>query len=114
MLNAAVAAGNDVAAPAAFIAFGTQGHNADNSAKVFDTTREGLFDPNPVVVPVESVTQPDYYKLRARAMVSGEALPVISEALLLDAQMRPMSMATFPAKYTGAGESYGIWLVMHF
>lgn len=114
MLSAAVSAGNDVSAKAAFVAFGSMGHKADNSAKEFDTTREGLFDPNPVVVPVESVVQPDAYKLRARAAVSGVALSVISEALLLDELMRPMSMATFPAKYTAAGENYGVTLLMHF
>lgn len=113
VLKAAIFSGNDVAAPAKYIGFGKGGHTADNKAREFDSTREALFD-QVLVVEVDSVSQPDMYKLRAIGSTDGAGLPVVSEAMLYDAQMRPMCMATFPPKFTDVGETYGVTLLMHF
>lgn len=113
-LKAAIFSNNEVAAPAKYIGFGKGGHTADNKAREFDSSREALFD-EVLVVEVDSVSQPDMYKLRAvGSTAGGGVLTVVSEAILYDELMRPMCMATFPPKFTAEGETYGVTLLMHF
>lgn len=112
-LQAAAVAGNDVLKPAAFIGFGNGGHNPDGTIKPFDSTRESMFN-RLVVVPLDSLTQPDLYMARAKGTTTGDALPLVSEAALYDEDMRIMCMAVFPPKTTGPGETYTATLQMRF
>lgn len=112
-LQAEALAGNTVLKPAAFIGFGDGGHNADNTPKPIDSSREGLFH-EVVVKELSALIQPTMYMTRARAIAQGQELPVVSEAMLYDEDMRPIAMAVFPPKYTAEGETYEVTLQVHF
>lgn len=112
-LQAAAAAGNEQMAPIAFIGYGNGGHNDDNTVKPLDASRTSMF--NLVVLKeVSELTQPSLYIARARAIVSGAEIDVISEAALFDSSNRIIAMAVFPPKYTTEGETYGVTMQLRF
>lgn len=112
-LQASAAAGTSEMAPISYIGYGNGGHNADNTVKVLDASRTEMF--NLVALKeVSELTQPSLYVARARAIISGSEIDVISEAALFDANGRIIAMAVFPPKYTTTGETYGVTMQLRF
>lgn len=112
-LQAAASGGFDELKPAAFMAFGDGAHHADGSLKPFSSELEAL-NHHIVTLPLTERSLPDLYKLRAKCVLNGSNVERLDEAILLDADMRPMSMAVFPLKNTAPGETYSVTLLMHF
>ncbi len=112
-LQSAALAGNSTFKKAAFMGFGDGGHTVNNLPKPIDSTRTTLFN-QLIVKPLTALVQPTLTITRARSMVEGGEVALVSEAILYDEDMRPIAMATFPPKYTSTGETYEVTLQVKF
>ena len=108
---AAHMSGNGVLKKSAFMAFGDGGHNPDNTAKVAASGRETLYHER-VRKALIGLIQEDLYSLTATGVIAGSELAggILSEAALLDEDGNLICWKTFPPKYIGRGESYGVRL----
>jgi phage-related tail fiber protein len=108
---AAHMAGNGILKKAAFMAFGDGGHNPNNTAKAATASRDTLYHEVKRKT-LTGLTQEDLYSLSATGVIAGSELDggILSEAALLDEDGNLICWKTFPPKYLGSGESYGVKL----
>jgi hypothetical protein len=98
-------------APFGFMAFGDGGHNPDDTPKTANPDAPGLFH-EVLRKPLHAITRPSPYTVECEGRIEpGELVGVkVSEAVLLDAEGRPVAFKTFAPKVREADELYQVFI----
>lgn len=113
---AAHMAGDGALKRIAYIAFGDGGHHPENNTpKPAGVEAESLYH-EVQRKPVEAVVQDDIYSATGKGILVASGFPsnVVSEAGLFDEDGNLICWETFPPKFIGRGESYGVNLKLRY